>query len=131
MIKTHPNQRIYKIRKTLRDKSPKVVIDKVDLKAAYQILNKSELLVWLDMMGNIEGRTHAFSPEFYHTHYGMALSTARVAFNSLVAKGFIIEVGRPRNAYRVYSETSTEQYDSVYERVEKLTKHQTEDDIEW
>lgn len=130
-MKTHPNQRVYRVTKTSRLNAPKVVIDKVDLKVAYRVLNKSELLIWLDMMGNIADQTHAFSPEFYHKHYGMARNTAREAFNSLIEKGFLVIVKEGSNAYRVYSQTSNPKFDEIYDEVEKITQHNEQEEIVW
>lgn len=116
---TYPNQRRYKVTKTSRPNVPKVVVDKADFKVAYQVMTKSELMLWLEMIGNVEDTTLFFSPVYYEKHYGVSRDTARRAFNSLIDKGFIREVEGQSNAYRVHSQSLKKEYDYLYEEAEK------------
>ncbi len=54
-------------------------------------MTPAEMLVFIDLCGNKDGYKKEFSPAYYKEYYGIGKDTARKAFDSMKAHGYIQE----------------------------------------
>lgn len=126
-IKTYPNQRVYRVYKDNKQGAPRVQLDKDYFEAAFQILTKSELGIWLDIVSNKENYTWSFSSQDFAERYKMGASTARAAFTGLIEKGFLELIGG--NRYKVHPYSVLEKYNYIYDEQEERAKKAKEEKI--
>ena len=105
--KLYPNQRVYRVYKTSDD------FNQRELDVAVKLLSRIEFYLWLDMMTQRSDITYAFSPQTYHERTGFSISAARLAFNSLITKGFAEMIDS--NAVKIYSRNIKDEHQKLYE----------------
>lgn len=104
---SNPNQRNITIHRDMPSKEKKdkgkflsVYCNKIT--TAAQVLSEVPFKLYIYLLCNDDKFDLWFSPAVFAKEYGVGVSTARRAFNTLMEEGFIIEFGK--NQYAFYEE---------------------------
>ena len=86
-----PNQKRIRVRKSAA--GPFLQINLEDLAQATQLLNYSELKLYLYIAGNKKDYVFDLSPQDFLSHFPMSRSSYSKAVAALIEKGFLVEMG--------------------------------------
>ena len=117
-MKTYPNQRM--VQPTVSENKGQLIypVTKEKLQVAIQVLTPTQVLIWLDLLGNKKDQLIAFSPAYYSEFYGFNESTVRAAFDNMKKEGFIVAAKGTTNKFYVLDKSS--KHASKYFKEEKV-----------
>ena len=102
---SNPNQRSVLINRDMpqKDSGEKyLAVYEKKLTAAAQELSEVPFKLYIYLLCNKDKYDLWFSPKVFASSYGVNVDTARKAFNLLIEKGYILEIGK--NQYSFYEE---------------------------